>query len=339
MLAGLTECSKMAIKLKFTYSLIFVTFIIVFLATLHHSRRGSAAVKRNGSYYRNDFISSASNYTIADYLRNLTGGPHLAGKAAAGGTAGYVRSHFERLRLETRVVNYTVLLSYPVRGSVTAGFSNGSDFPVPLSEPGGGGGVVMAYHAYAPSGTAYGKAVFLNYGRDGDYAELAAAGVDVAGCVGIVRRGGGLSRGEAVERAAARGVAAVLMYTDGDREKFGVERGTVMSGLGDPLSPGWGGVENGEKLRLDDPRVRDKFPKVPSLPISMAAAGIILRSLGGAELPQEWKKNLKNSGIDFERVGPGPTMLNFSYEVCLRLNTNLSKKMLSLLFMDIWILV
>nr|GLL36498.1 probable glutamate carboxypeptidase 2 [Ipomoea trifida] len=314
MLAGLSECSKMAIKLKFTYSLIFVTFIIVFLATLRHSRRDSAAVKRNGSYYRNDFISSASNYTIADYLRNLTGGPHLAGTAAAGGAAGYVRSHFERLRLETRVVNYTVLLSYPVRGSVTAGFSNGSDFPVPLSEPGGGGGVVMPYHAYAPSGTAYGKAVFLNYGRDGDYAELAAVGVDVAGCVGIVRRGGGLSRGEAVERAAARGVAAVLMYTDGEREKFGVERGTVMSGLGDPLSPGWVGVENGEKLRLDDPRVRNKFPKVPSLPISMAAAGIILRSLEGAELPQKWKKNLKNSGIDFERVGPGPTMLNFSYE-------------------------
>ncbi|XP_019187931.1 PREDICTED: probable glutamate carboxypeptidase 2 [Ipomoea nil] len=310
--------TKMAIKFKFTYSLIFVMFIIVFLATLHHhSRRDLTAVKRNGLYYRNDFISSASNYTIAAYLRNLTGRPHLAGTPSSLGAAVYVKSHFERLKLDTRVVNYTVLLSYPLSASVTACFSNGSDVPVPLSEPGvtgdGGGGVVMPYHAYSPSGSAYGKAVFLNYGRDDDYRELAAVGVDVEGCVGIVRRGGGLSRSEAVERAASRGVAAVLMYTDGDREKFaaGVERGTVMSSLGDPLSPGW---ETGEKLRLDDPRVRDKFPKVPSLPISMAAAGIILRSLEGAEIPQQWTKNLKNSGIDFKKVGPGPTMLNFSYQ-------------------------
>lgn len=176
----------------------------------------------------------------------------------------------------------------------------------------------MPYHAYSPSGSAFGKAVFLNHGNDDDYRELAAIGVDVEGCVGIVRRGSGLSRNEAVEKAASRGVAAVLMYTDGDRDKFaaGVERGTVMNDLGDPLSPGWGGVETGEKLRLDDPRVRDKFPKVPSLPVSMEVAGKILRSLEGAELPHEWRKNLKNSGIDFDRIGPGPTMLNFSYQVC-----------------------
>lgn len=202
--------------------------------------------------------------------------------------------------------------------SLTAHFSDGSAIPVSLSEHGvPKNGVVKPYHAYSPSGSVYGKAAFLNYGREEDYRALAEQGVEVEGCVGIVRRGGGLSRNEVVERAAVHGVAAVLMYTDGDREEFteGVERGTVMGSLGDPLSPGWAGLETGERLQLDDTRVKEKFPKVPSMPISIDASKTILRSLKGAELPQEWKNDLKSSSIDIGRVGPGPTMLKFSYEV------------------------
>lgn len=168
------------------------------------------------------------------------------------------------------------------------------------------------YHAYSPSGSAYGKPCFLNYGRENDYIALAAHGVKVKGCVGIVRRGGGLSRNEVVEKAAARGVKAVLMFTEGEFEG-GVERGTVMSGLGDPLSPGWAGVENGEKLRLDDPLVMQRFPSIHSLPISMRSAEIILKSLDGPEMPYEWRKSMRCSTSG--RVGPGPIMLNFTYQV------------------------
>ncbi|KAL0344882.1 UNVERIFIED_CONTAM: putative glutamate carboxypeptidase AMP1 [Sesamum radiatum] len=65
---------------------------------------------------------------------------------------------------------------------------------------------------------------------------LGAQGVSVKGCVGIVRRGSGMSRYEVVANAAAHGVSAVLMYTEGEY-KEGVERGTVMNGLGDHLPP------------------------------------------------------------------------------------------------------
>lgn len=181
-----------------------------------------------------------------------------------------------------------------------------------LDEPGfSSSGVVKPYHAYSPSGSAYGKPCFLNYGREKDYISLGANGVKVKGCVGIVRRGGGLSRNEMVEKAAARGVEAVLMFTEGEFEG-GVERGTVMSGLGDPLSPGWGGVENGEKLRIDDPLVMQRFPSIHSLPISMKSAEIILKSLEGPEMPYEWRKSLRCSTSG--RLGPGPIMINFTYQ-------------------------
>lgn len=141
--------------------------------------------------------------------------------------------------------------------------------------------------------------------------------VDIKNCIGIVRRGSGslLSRNALVEKAAAHGVIAVLMYTEGSGENDnfkGVERGTVMSGLGDPLSPGWAGVEGGEKLGLNDPIVTRRFPKIPSMPVSSETAKVILSSLEGPTLPREWRENLNFE--KFGGVGPGPIMLNFTYQ-------------------------
>ena len=57
------------------------------------------------------------------------------------------------------------------------------------------------------------------------------------------------------------------------RKREGFERGHVMrGGIGDPLSPGWSGVEGGESLGLEDSEVLKRFPKIPSLPLSAEAA-------------------------------------------------------------------
>ncbi|KAL3354115.1 hypothetical protein AABB24_018659 [Solanum stoloniferum] len=300
-------CSNLHFSIK-TWSFLFIFFILAFFTTLnyHHNSPPTSL------FYFNTFISSATNYTLATYLRHLTLHPHLAGTTPSLHTALYVKSHFQSLNLQTHVTNYTVLLSYPLFSSVILHFPNGSVLSLALDEPGfSSSGVVKPYHAYSPSGSAYGKPCFLNYGRKKDYIALGANGVKVKGCVGIVRRGGGLSRNEMVEKAAARGVEAVLMFTEGEFEG-GVERGTVMSGLGDPLSPGWGGVENGEKLRIDDPLVMQRFPSIHSLPISMKSAEIILKSLEGPEMPYEWRKSLRCSTSG--RLGPGPIMINFTYQ-------------------------
>lgn len=149
----------------------------------------------------------------------------------------------------------------------------------------------------------------MNFGREEDYRALGELGVNVSGCVVLVRKGGGMSRAAAVERAERNGAAAVLIYSEGDRFRKGFERGTVMRGLGDPLSPGWAGVDGGERLGLDDHEVSRRFPKIPSLPLSFEDAEVILASLGGAPAPPEWR----NSKVD--SVGPGPTVVDFVFQV------------------------
>ncbi|XP_042041811.1 probable glutamate carboxypeptidase AMP1 [Salvia splendens] len=256
------------------------------------------------------FLSSASNSTLSAYLRRLTLRPHLAGTPLSLPSALLVHSHFLSLGLPTQITNFSALLSFPSLSSLSAHFPNASSAAVTLDDAAAAPGVVPPYHAYSPSGAAYGAAVFLNYGRERDYAALAARGVEVTGCVGLVRRGGGMSRHEAVANAAARGVAAVLMYTEGGFRE-GVERGTVMRGVGDPLSPGWAG---GERLRVDDPRVAGRFPAIPSMPVSEAAAEGILATLDTERMPHDWRESFQSGDRRFWGVGPGPTMLNFTYQ-------------------------
>lgn len=121
-----------------------------------------------------------------------------------------------------------------------------------------------------------------------------------------------MSRNAVVVKAAEKGVAAVVMYTEGDLEN-GVERGTVMNGMGDPLTPGWGSVEDGERLGFEDGEVLKRFPGVPSMPVSEEIAERIMRTLEGGRVPEEWKGTLKSY---VRGIGPGPTMLNFTYQVC-----------------------
>ncbi|KAK6152228.1 hypothetical protein DH2020_014863 [Rehmannia glutinosa] len=317
----------MSLHGKPTCTLLFIltlSLLALYTTHLHHRHPPSSAAKNYRNtllYYRNTFLSAASNYTVSAYLRHLTLRPHLAGTPLSLSAAVYVQTQFQSLGLTTHVTNFSALLSYPARSSLSAHFSNGTVLPIPLSEPNAAGnGVVMPYHAYSPSGAAYGEAVFLNYGRGQDYRALGAQGVEVKGCVGLVRRGSGMSRHEVVASAAAHGVSAVLMYTEGEF-KEGVERGTVMNGLGDPLSPGWAGIDGGEKLDLNDPRVTEKFPGVPSLPVSEAAAESILASLEGARVPYEWRESFKSGARRIRRVGPGPILLNFTYEGELKMAT------------------
>lgn len=153
--------------------------------------------------------------------------------------------------------------------------------------------------------------MFVNYGRDIDYRAL---GVDVKGCIVILRKGGNLGRSAMIEKAEANGAVAVLIYNDeGDTWRNGFERGHVMKGVGDPLSPGWGSsVDGSERLSLEDNEVLKRFPKIPSMPLSAEVADTVLSSLGGSPVPLDWRDAF-NSKVT--HVGPGPTMLNFTYLV------------------------
>ncbi|XP_027934607.1 probable glutamate carboxypeptidase AMP1 [Vigna unguiculata] len=292
----------------------FVTVIVIGVVgfySLHFPFRSAASL--DASRFDHVFLSSSSNATISSYLRALTVHPHLAGTKPASLTARYVLNHFTGLGFRTTTARYRPLLSYPLRSSLSAHFSDGSSLEFRLGEGEGNGEVVAPYHAYSPSGSAWAAAVFVNYGREEDFRLLAAAGVGVAGCVAVARSGGGVGRGAVVEAAERHGAAAVVVFGDGDTWPRGFERGHVMrGGIGDPLSPGWGGVDGGESLGLDDNEVLRRFPKIPSMPLSSEAAERILASLGGAPLPLDWRGTLKSSKV--RNVGPGPTILNFTYQ-------------------------
>lgn len=266
-------------------------------------------------HFHNLFLTIGTNSTLAAYLRELTRQPHLAGTKQGASVADYVNKEFRKVGLETEVVEYSVLLSYPKEVRLEVRFGNGSVRVLDVVEPGFGGVrdpmVVMPYHAYSPSGSVVGRVVYVNFGREEDYDVLEGMGVNVSECVVVMRRGG-LGRGGAVDIAAGRGAVGVLMYSEEGREE-GVERGTVMiGGIGDPLTPGWASVEGGEKLDVMDDEVLKRFPKIPSVPISARVAGDVLGLLGGSKVPPDWMGKLKFRGSG---VGPGPVMLNFTYLV------------------------
>ncbi|XP_024027001.1 probable glutamate carboxypeptidase AMP1 isoform X1 [Morus notabilis] len=299
------------------YTFLFIVILCILgFYTLHYAH--SAPPLSTSQNALRLFLSAATNFTLSAYLRDLTLHPHLAGTKPSLRTTHYVLNHFTSLGLRAHAVAYDALLSYPTHSSLSAHFSNGTELVFPLSESTGSGSgngndaVVRPYHAYSPSGTARGAmAVFVNFGREEDYRALGGMGVNVSGCVVIARKGGGLPRAAVVERAALNGAVAVLLYTGGDRFRKGFERGTVMRGLGDPLSPGWAGVEGGEKLGLGDDEVSGRFPKIPSLPLSVDDAEVILESLGGAPTPSEWRDALD---LKVDHVGPGPTLVDFDYQ-------------------------
>ncbi|KVI09465.1 probable glutamate carboxypeptidase AMP1 [Cynara cardunculus var. scolymus] len=295
-----------------------ITLCIISLYTLHHHHNHQAPATPSTTAQHppliSAFLNSGSNYTISNYLRHLTLHPHLAGTPPSSAVVDYVKTHFESFHLQTHVTDYSVLLSYHLHSSLTAHFSNTTAaVPLPLTEPGldSDSEVVKPYHAYSPSGSAYGKAVYVYHGREEDYRALASAGVDVKGCVAVAKRGGGMSRNAVVAKAAEKGVLAVVMYTDNNGG--GVERGTVLDGVGDPMTPGWAATGGDvERLGVEDSEVLKRFPTVASLPISAETAALILESLEGARVTHLWKDVDLVGKLD--RVGPGPTFLNFTYQ-------------------------
>ncbi|KAJ4811317.1 Transferrin receptor protein 2 [Rhynchospora pubera] len=260
-------------------------------------------------------LSPSANASISHDLRSLTLRPHLAGTPGAASTASFVLSRLRRAGLETFSRRYSPLLSFPSHSSLSLHHANGSLItPLSLSEPADPNQILVPpYHAYSPSGEALAPAVYANLGREEDFETLERLGVRVNDCVVLVRKGGGY-RGGVVARAAERGAKAVLISGGPDG---GVERGTViLGGPGDPLTPGWGaigsvtGSGDVERLELAAEEVRRRFPTIPSMPVAAVTAAEILRTIGGAPLPPEWKEGLVETGAG---VGPGPTLVNFTY--------------------------
>ncbi|XP_062214374.1 probable glutamate carboxypeptidase VP8 [Phragmites australis] len=287
--------------------------LLVSLLVLH--RRPARPLLRSGGRHPDPAglflsLSAGANASIAADLRALTSGPHLAGTPAAAGATAHVLARLRAAGLETLTRAYKPLLSYPAHAylallrpdrSLLARLS--VEEPADVEHR-----LVPPYHAYAPSGGAVAEAVFVNLGREEDYLALERLGVRVRGRIAVALRGGGY-RGGVVARAAEKGAIAVLIAGHADG---GVERGVVLlGGPGDPLTPGWAATGGAERLGFDNEAVKRRFPTIPSMPVSAKTAVTIVRSLGGPAIPAEWQAGLR---VDAGGVGPGPTLVNFTYQ-------------------------
>ncbi|TVU35164.1 hypothetical protein EJB05_17041 [Eragrostis curvula] len=318
----------------------FLTFVAVAAALLasYHLLLAPAAP---ASRYHALFLTLGSNATAAAHLRALTLRPHVAGTEANAAAAEYVRAALASLAFPTRVVPYSVLLSYPAHRSLSLSAGPGlASRPFPLVQetyPGdpyaeAAAEVVPTYFAYSGSGSVAAEVVYANYGHNEDYAYLAARGVDVAGKV-VLARYGDLHCEDMVRNARAAGAAAAIVYTDAKdfggssakgakRKSFpdgrwlpptGVQVGTLYYGNGDPTTPLWPSCAAGddcERLIVEELDGSEAMPGIPALPVSARDGETILKAMGGDVAPPKWQGG---EGAPVYRLGPGPSVLNFTY--------------------------
>ncbi|XP_024531528.1 probable glutamate carboxypeptidase LAMP1 [Selaginella moellendorffii] len=276
-----------------------------------------------------EFLSGLSNNTISKFLKELTLEPHVAGTAEDLATAKYVFDHFEASGIVAHYSDYSVLLSYPIRRSLSLHLPDGSLKDFTLKEEAVEGDpystnpkVIPTFFAYSPSGTISSEVVYVNYGREEDFLTLKDEGVNVTGTV-VIARIGKIFRGDIAANAAAAGAAAAITYSDpfdyagnGTQGYYpssqwlppsGVQRGSLFLTNGDPLTPGWPSVPDAERLEIS----QVQFPKIPVLPVSAQDALPILEALTGKVAPQEWQGGLQLSSY---RLGRGPAKVKLSYE-------------------------
>jgi N-acetylated-alpha-linked acidic dipeptidase len=321
--------------------LAFLAVAAALLASYHLLLAPAPAASR----YHTLFLTLGSNATAAAHLRALTQRPHVAGTEANAATAEYVRAALASLSFPTRVVPYSVLLSYPVHRSLSLAAGPGlaaRSFPlVQETYPGdpyadAAAEVIPTYFAYSGSGSVTAEVVYANYGYNEDYAYLASRGVDVAGKVVLVRYGD-LHCEDMVRNARAAGAAAAIVYTDakdfggssakGSKRKpfpdgrwlppTGVQVGTLYYGNGDPTTPLWPSCAPGddcERLTREELDGSEAMPGIPALPVSARDGETILKAMGGDVAPTKWQGG---EGAPVYRLGPGPAVLNFTYIVSL----------------------
>lgn len=278
---------------------------------------------------------------IKQNLDDLTVRPHVAGTPDDLRTAEYVRDRMREYGWDADLVQYDVLLMYPKTNDpagpyaeLSATFPNGRSFRASLTErvypedPLSQSGTLPfpTFNGYSPSTPEEGltaAVVYANYGTREDFETVAQAGVDVTGCICIVRYGANF-RGSKTENANNAGCIGVLIYSDPrDYAKEGVEpentfpntrylpetgvqRGSLFAAAGDPLTPGWAATSDALRLDPDDPEqyidegecpnpggctvwgTERLLPAIPTHPISYGDARPILSNLGGVLVPPQY---------------------------------------------------
>ncbi|XP_046570395.1 putative N-acetylated-alpha-linked acidic dipeptidase [Haliotis rubra] len=166
-------------------------------------------------------------------------------------------------------------------------------------------GVVPPFLAFAKAGVVQGDLVYVNYGRVEDYVTLSNNSINVTNKV-VLARYGGIFRGDIVSIASLHGASGVIIYSDPHDyapdnttrpypnswwlPPSGTQRGTIDTGNGDPLTPGYPATETA--YRIQEKAVDPPLPSIPAHAIDAEVAEKILSYLAGPPAPPEWRGDL-----------------------------------------------
>jgi len=258
---------------------------------------------------------------IRDYMQAISAEPHHAGSAGSRRVAEYIAGKFKSWGLNASIEEFEALMPYPSERSLE--LLEPRKYTAKLQEPpidadpdSTDAGQLPTFNAYSADGDVTGELVYVNYGVQEDYEQLAKMGVDVKGRI-VVARYGKSWRGIKPKVAAEHGAVACIIYSDPSDDGFkkgkvypegpfrppqGVQRGSVMEmpvHPGDPLSPGWASEPGARKIARSEVRT---LPTIPVLPISYGDAEPLLKNLNGPKVPSAWRGGLPIA----YRSGPGP---------------------------------
>lgn len=269
-------------------------------------------------------IPEAAN--IGGYDQYLSAWPHNAGTERDHENAQWILNKFKHWGWDAHIETFYVLLPWPkdrlVEMVSPTVFKAGLEEPPVAGDPTSGQqkDQLPTYNMYSADGDVTAPLVYVNYGTEADYQELARMGISVKGAI-VIARYGQVWRGLKPKLAGEHGAVGCLIYSDprddgywqGDvfpkgpwRPGKGVQRGSVMDMIiypGDPLTPGWGATKDAKRLPLKDAKT---ITKIPVLPLSYADAQPLLAALSGPVAPENWRGALP---ITYH-VGPGPAKVH-----------------------------
>jgi N-acetylated-alpha-linked acidic dipeptidase len=272
------------------------------------------------------FRASIEPNNIRESMRRLSARPHHVGSPYDKDNAEWILARFREWGWQAEIETFDVLFPTPKERVVE--MITPRRFRAQLNEPPVAGDVtstqsdeqLATYNAYSKDGDVTAPLVYVNYGREEDYDELARHGVSAKGAIVIVKYGE-TWRGLKPKFAAEHGAVGCLIYSDPKddgfvdapvfpagpmRNKDGVQRGSVMDMLlypGDPLTPGVAAVPGATRLPLAD---APTITKIPVLPISYGDAQPLLEAIVGPAAPESWRGGLP---ITY-RLGPGAAQVH-----------------------------
>lgn len=289
-----------------------------------------------------EILAEMSAENIEHNLRNLTLEPHQASSSRNKELAEMIKGQWISYGFDVKLVRYNVLLSFPEEGKINGASLLDANGTVKFKtanheevfEPSERSpDVLPPFSAFSPTGKAKGDLIYVNYGRPRDFKLLFDKGINCSGKI-VIARYGHVFRGDKVTNAQKCGAKAILIYNDPhdyapvpDEDLYphgwwlprtGVQRGSILIGTGDPLTPRYpakDGVHRKSSAEI-------KMPYIPAHPISAKDAKQFLSRLGGIEAPDEWQGGLN---ITY-RLGPGFITEFEDWKVKVETNNNHTRR-------------